>query len=155
MAVGKSDFITFANVGTQEPPKILRNTNDRSGWIYWSPDRKWISYFNEQNIVLISPDGKAKKEVPNPGGLCHLMSWSKDGLSIYAVSSNSGIICTYQIDVNSGTSRKIGECKSNLNIGTDKKHTLFGCLTPDGKSIVTTAEQYKSDIWVMEGFPKP
>ena len=109
------------------------------------------------NIALISSDGKTKKVIPSPiiGGMRDIMIWSKDGSSLYMASFKWGMLYLYRIDVQSGKSKIIGEYKSDLILGTEINFSLFGCLTPDGKSIVTTAEQNKSDIWIMEGFPKP
>lgn len=154
---GKRTGIAVAQVGTQEQPMILPNTSDYQSWAYWSPDGKWISYFNAWGIVISSFAGKTKKVIPSPifGSKRDIIIWSKDGSSLYIVTSSGGMLYLYKIDINSGKSRIIGENKSDLTLGTYISYGLFGCLAPDGKSIVTTAEEYKSDIWIVEGFPQP
>lgn len=154
---GKRSGIAVAQVGTQEQPTILPNTNDYQSWAYWSPDGKWISYFNAWGIVISSSAGKTKKVIPSPifGSKRDIIIWSKDGSSLYIATSSGRMLYLYKIDINSGKSRIIDENKSDLTLGTYISYGLFGCLAPDGKSIVTTAEEYKSDIWIMEGFPKP
>jgi hypothetical protein len=34
-------------------------------------------------------------------------------------------------------------------------YSLSGSLAPDGKSFFTTAASFKSDLWILDGFPQP
>jgi WD40 repeat protein len=126
-------------------------------WVSWSPDGKWIAYGSREEIVLISPDGRVKKKISSPetaNSQGYLLIWSKDGSTIYVASSLGKGARLHAVDINSGKSRKLAEYQDEIEFSTYFDYQLFGCLTPDGKSFVTTALDVKSDIWILEGFPK-
>jgi Tol biopolymer transport system component len=125
--------------------------------IIWSPDGKWIAYGSGEDIVLVSPDGSVKKKIPSPETVRqqgYLLVWSKDGSKIYVASSIGKGARLHAVDINSGKSRKLAEYQDEIEFSASRNFALFGCLTSDGKSCVTTTLDVKSDIWILEGFPE-
>jgi len=145
----------IVEVGALSPPIVLHDTHDLRSWIYWSPDGKRLSYFNDSSTVLISKDGKNKIFLPSPDGKGKIMSWANDGSTIYAASCSGGFIRTYKISLSTSTIKLVSKYKSNLILSGTTAYSLFGSLTPDGNSLITSAGTSRSDIWIMEGFPQP
>ncbi|MCX6137724.1 MAG: protein kinase, partial [Ignavibacteriales bacterium] len=146
-----------ALVGSQEPPRFIADVDSLRGWLNWSPDNKWIASGLRHDIVLISPDGKSRKIIASPeigASDEYLLVWSKDGATIYVACSRGRGARLHAVDVKTGRSRKIAEYGDEIVFSAQWFYELFGCLAPDGKSIVTTVVDYKSDIWMLEGLPQ-
>ncbi|MCX6169970.1 MAG: protein kinase [Ignavibacteriales bacterium] len=91
--------LAIVKVGDPEGKFILPNTKDFAGWVYWSPDGKWIYYrqSGRENLILVSTDGKTKKVIPIPGiNVVGLVVWPKGGSILYGVTQRS--LCS--IDIN-------------------------------------------------------
>jgi serine/threonine protein kinase len=152
-----SQKLAIVRSGGQEPPRLIPNVNDEMyNRASWSPDGKWIAYGYGEDIVLVSPDGRVKEKIPSPETAHekgYLLVWSKDGSTIYVASSVGKGARLHAVDINSGKSRKLAEYQDEIEFSTNYNFALFGCLASDGKSFVTTTFDYKSDIWILEGFP--
>ena len=90
------------------------------------------------NIVLLSTDGAEKRLLENPiSNISYgrILVWSKDGKSIYLVSTHNGMLSIYNINPESGKNKLIAKYRSDLVIMGYNWASAFGCLSPDGKSI--------------------
>jgi WD40 repeat protein len=144
-------------VGSQEPPTYIPAMDSARGWINWSPDNKWIAFGSGHHIEMVSPDGKIRKKIPSPETASpygYLLVWSRDGGTIYVASSLGRGARVHAVDVRSGRSRKIAEYGDDIEFSMPITYTLFGCLSPDGKSIITTCLDFKSDVWILDGLPQ-
>jgi serine/threonine protein kinase len=154
---GSASRLAIVRVGAQEPPRFIYDGLRIGNWLNWSPDGKWIAYGYDRDIVLVSTDDGKEKRIPSPeiGDDRHyLLVWSKDGSTIYVASSVGKGALLHAVDVKSGKSRNVAEYSDEVKFQGPARYTLFGCLTPDGKSFVTTVVAVKSDIWLLEGFPQ-
>jgi serine/threonine protein kinase len=158
IAVQSDVGVYVVRVGAQESQRIVPSTYNIRTAIYWSPDNKWIAYGTlDQSIVLVSPDGRMTKKIPSPEKINSenfFLMWSKDGSGIYVASSERRHGRLHLVDISTGKSRKIAEYKEPVELYTYGFPMLFGVMAPDGKSIITTARELKSDIWMLEGFPQ-
>ncbi|MCX6137726.1 MAG: hypothetical protein NTV54_09560 [Ignavibacteriales bacterium] len=153
----ESEKLVIAKVGAQERPFFLSRSDSIRGWVNWSPDNKWIACGIGKNIVLISSDGKTRRIIASPevaDADQYFLVWSRDGGTIFVAGSAGRGARLHAVDVKTGRSKKIAEYEDDIMFSTPSTFTLFGCLAPDGKSIVTTAVDYKSDIWILEGLPQ-
>jgi serine/threonine protein kinase len=152
---GNSVLATI-KVGAQEPPNILKNSNKGESFQFasYSPDGKWIYYYGSNNnnrIKLISPDGKIENIINKPQQISNLdlVTWSKNGSEFYIISTSGDVIRLYSLNIYTENISFIAEHKVDYQIYPP------GRLSPDGNSIIATAEETKSDIWLFEGFPQP
>lgn len=59
------------------------------------------------------------------------------------------------IDVRTGNSRQVAEYADELVFGTPFTYANAGSLSRDGRSFATSVLNRRSDLWILEGFPKP
>lgn len=151
-----NSVLAIVKVGAQEPPSIIKNSNKGESFQFasWSPDGKWISYYgihNNNRINLISPDGKIERIINKPQQISNLdlVTWSKNGSEFYIISTSGDVIRLYSLNIYSENISFIAEHKVDYQIYPP------GYLSPDGKSIIATVQETKSDIWLFEGFPQP
>ena len=84
-----------------------------------------------------------------------VLVWSRNAETIYVASSTTPKARLDAIDVRLGSSRRIAEYPGELSFGTDFNYHLSGSLSRDGKSFATTVGNQRSDLWILEGFPRP
>jgi eukaryotic-like serine/threonine-protein kinase len=152
-------YLAIVHVGSQKAPDYLAGESMVTAPA-WSPDGRWIAYGSstaEENLILVSPDGKILRKLNSPvrpASQRYVLAWSQDSSTIYIASSLSGKARLDALDVQSGKSRKIVDYGSDLDFRTISNLGLSACLSADGKSFSTTVLISKSDLWIVEGFPK-
>jgi Tol biopolymer transport system component/predicted Ser/Thr protein kinase len=115
----------------------------------WSPTGEWIADHDDGNLVLLSPDGKTRRDLPGDGGP---VAWSHDGKTLYHVHVDPPALMA--IDVATGKDRKLRDLPdlapySNGNPG------MSAALTADGKTIVYAVQRPRSEIWILDGIQAP
>ncbi|MFC1559147.1 protein kinase [Gemmatimonadota bacterium] len=146
--------------GSVSPPLI----DATAMYPLWSPDNRWIACFPytlnagfADSLILVSPDGNEQREIRSPvhpGGANFVPVWSADGSTIYIASSRPGETGLFAIDVESGDSWKVYDFPGKVEFWYWAS-TLFGSMSPDGQSFLTTARTYDSNIWMLSGFHNP
>jgi Tol biopolymer transport system component len=151
--------LAIISVGSGKAPEFV-STPVRMGTApSWSADGRWIAYGNSQEecIILIAPDGKDTRRYSSPvppESQGFVLTWSRDNLSLYIASSlgtgrTEGRLDA--LDITTGESRKIGDFGPDINFCSYFNFCLFGSLSPDGKSLVTTCRVPTSDLWILDG----
>jgi hypothetical protein len=114
----------------------------------WSPTGEWIADHPydapENRVVLVSADGKSRRELPGNNGP---MIWSHDGKTLYQVRFAGPAL--FAVDIATGKERKLRDLTdppySNGNPG------LSAGLTWDQKQIVYAVQRPRSEIWILDG----
>ena len=144
------DGLVKAAVGAAEPPVALGFSSGCENPAQWSPDGQWIACATGGSVALVSPDGKTRRTV---GNRTAYITWSRDGVGIYALGQVEGGKWRFGvIDVKSGSERTIYEYEPEVHFATAFNPAFPLSLSPDGKWLATTVLNAKSDIWLLEGF---
>jgi serine/threonine protein kinase/Tol biopolymer transport system component len=115
----------------------------------WSPRGDWITWREEKALKLVSPDGAKNEVLSEEGGWQQMAGFSPDGATVYAARTDERHhLMLEAIEIVSKRRRVI----SDLGL-QDGLHGFS--LAPDGKSILTTLDKSRGDIWLLEGFPQP
>jgi len=133
----------------------------------WSPDGQWIaclSNYGQQEdfkILLVSPDGKRRRFIKNPGGwdwknVVHV--WSENSSKLYVACTMFGESSEYtwrnglfEVDVATNEVRKIRSFDSSIELISPIDYGLFGSLAPGGASFYTTLKSSHSDLVILDG----
>jgi len=138
--------------GGSDPPVSLGFSDGCENPAQWSPDGAWIACATGSGVVLVSPDGKARRTIGNRRAF---ITWSRDGKETYALGRVEGGKWRFgAIDVKSGAERTIYEYDANVQFGTAFNPAFPLSLSPDGKSLATSVINVHSDIWILEGFQR-
>jgi eukaryotic-like serine/threonine-protein kinase len=123
----------------------------------WSPTGEWITYRDSKGWSLVSPDGKVTKvlgQIETP----HL-TFAKSGSLVYGIESGKDKSAPehatlFSLDTQSLKRRNIKDLGSALVPGSRKGLFSFS-LSADGKSLLFSTYQYRSHLWLLQGFRKP
>ena len=138
-------------VGSQEAPvDLLHNICSPR----WSPRGDWIICGDTpEGFKLVSADGANTKVFPHIFDVGS--TWSADGSLIYGLTHSPEGTRLQSLNIQNGKVRSIREFAGDVRFETNLGHSLRLSMAPDGKSFSTTTLQAKSDLWMLEGFPKP
>ena len=122
----------------------------------WSPTGDWITFRDKNGWNLISPDGKnsrslGKIETPD-------MEFSKDGKMLYGIKSvafEPQHQLLFSLDIATLKMQTIADLGRENSPHSDLGPGIRFSLAPDGKSFIYSTSTYKSNLWLLEGFPKP
>jgi Tol biopolymer transport system component len=154
-----SYYLAIVHVGSQKAPDYSGGESMVTAPV-WSPDGRWIVYGSadeEGSLIFVSPDGKTLRKLASPirpASQRYVLAWSHDSSTIYIASSLAGKARLDAVDVRSGKSRNVADYGTGFDFRTSSNMGLSACLSPDGKSFSTTTLISKSDLWIVEGFPK-
>jgi serine/threonine protein kinase/Tol biopolymer transport system component len=135
------------NVETQEETPLL--SKDSDGWLIsspvFSPDGKKIAIFwnllpAEGAWVLTLDKFSASLLYPN----VQPFGWSSDGNSIYAQGADPSGREILQI--------KLGDSKKPRTVITFPGSINSGTVSPDGRKIIVSVGEEKSDVWLLKDF---
>ena len=73
-------------IGSNQPPEALVRTSEAKP-VRWSPRGDWIVYRDNNELRLVSADGREKRSVSSE--VWETYGWSKDGQSIYGLRVDS------------------------------------------------------------------
>jgi len=120
----------------------------------WSPSGEWIACgVAGGSSILVSPDGKAKRELPHLNAVT--LAWSKDGQTLYGLHSEDASWSLLAADIRDGSVRKVADY--GLAISPFSRLPYFGLhlsLSPDGTSFAIGNLKRQTAVWTLEGFPK-
>ena len=125
-------------------------------FVRWSPRGDWILCVTNEGLGLISPDGKAKRDLRQGAPLT--FGWSKDGDRVYGVDNRNRRLVLFSIHARGGGEETITDLgPAPLD---PAPYLYFGSvrgfsMAPDGKTFAASILRPKSDIWLLEGFRAP
>ena len=149
--------IAIARVGSGETPVYYEDPAPITPPV-WSRDGRWIAFGSGEELILISPDGKTTRRIPcpvTPHYQNFVMVWSRDSSAIRVASSQSEMAQLFGVDVKTGKATKLADLGKNIEFRHGINFSLSASLSADGKSFLTSVRVYKSDLWILEGFPQP
>jgi serine/threonine protein kinase len=119
----------------------------------WSPTGEWLACEARDAIHLFSPDGSRHRNLPKLRSTA--IAFSRDGTTLYAAGREDGRTFVRAVDIASGTVRDIAQHVAALTISGGAAYQARLSLSPDGRSLVTSAVESRQDLWLLEGYPLP
>ncbi len=143
----------IVSVGANMQPNVIRGAPTCLMPLEWSPAGDWLACEARSGIELFSPDGSRRKTLPrlNSGAI----AFSADGKTLYAAGRDAGSTFVKAIDVGSGQVRDIAQHTEDLTISGGATYQARLSLSPGGQSLTTSAVDSRSDLWLLEGYPRP
>jgi Tol biopolymer transport system component len=148
----KTMDLAIVNVGNSEPPLVLR----KDVWTDlpdWSSNNEWISFRDATGWNLISPDGKTVKRLGKVSA--ERIAFSKDVKQLYCVRRDHGGVTLFSIALATLKSQDIRELGEDFYPTSDYHPGIRLSVAPDGKSIAFSVADFRSSLWMLEGFQKP
>ena len=81
--------------------------------------------------------------------------FARDGKTLYAAGRDAGRTFVKAIDVATGSVRDIAQYSDGLTISGGATYQARLSLSPDGRSLATSASSSQSDLWLLDGYPRP
>ena len=145
--VGHDFTLAKVRPGSSEAPIDL---GKMAGVPAWSPAGDWIAVHQPQDkVVLVSPDGKDRRELPGDSGP---FTWSRDGKTLYEVRDEHPALVAVNIATSKETKLRDLEGLApyaSMNPG------VMASLTFDGKSILYSVNRPRTEIWILNGIQTP
>ncbi len=143
---GKPNLMKVKTSG-QAAPELLRDDFANGGTVpVWSPTGEWIVSGN----VLISPDGKDRKSLGAHSSIAY--TFSADGKVVYGMRSEPEHLMLITVDIQSGAEKVIGDVGRDYVPGSYVAPSIHFSVSPDGKSIVYSTAEFKTNLWLLDGF---
>ncbi|HEV2199294.1 MAG TPA: protein kinase [Bryobacteraceae bacterium] len=153
------DAVLKARVGASVPPELVAYASALNP-VRWSPRGDWIAFNDNQNLRIVSPDGKRDRIVSRTGWETY--GWSKDGSAIYGIAiGQDRRLMLGRIDIATGTETKVSDLGPAPSAAFDIASARFDfafrgfSLNPDGKSFLTSIFRTKLQIYLMQDFDRP
>ncbi len=147
--LGKKSGLMKVRVGGLAEPVMVREMTQRT-IPSWSPAGDWIAFStNADGLTLVSPDGNKSRQL-DPRWHAAL-GWSRNGKILYGMCEAAGrqSLATYDIAAGTKSERLIEE---SVRIGASLRPVLRLSISPDGKSLATSASHSAGDLWLLENF---
>jgi Tol biopolymer transport system component/predicted Ser/Thr protein kinase len=153
---GKSGVRKY-RIGSNVPPELVVETSEAKP-VRWSPRGDWIVYRDNNELRLVSADGRAKRTISS--AVWETYGWSKDGQSIYGLRVDSSRhLILGRIQMATGKESQVSD------LGTVPVAFDYGkyigefpvrgfSLHPDGKSFLASVVHGRSQIVLMRGFDR-
>ena len=121
--------------------------------VEWSPTGEWLACEARDGIQLFSPDGSARRSLP----VLHssALAFARDGKTLFAAGRAGTLTFVKALDVAAGTVRDIAQFSNGPVISGGGPYRARISLSPDGRSLATSAVSALSDLWLLEGYPGP
>jgi serine/threonine protein kinase/Tol biopolymer transport system component len=118
----------------------------------WSPDGRWIICDTLDGVVVVSRDGKQRKEVSQEFWIAS--AWAPDSRTIYVLREADRLRHYALSAVNVDT---LVERVINPDLGPipHASQPIRGLTLSSPTTIVTSVASVRSDIWVLDGYARP
>jgi dipeptidyl aminopeptidase/acylaminoacyl peptidase len=154
--VGRSGFVDLWVVKTtgEAPPTLLRS-KVASSLPEWSADGKWIKFRDPKDgWSLLSPDGKEVRSFGTLDGAIEV-TVSQDGSQFHGLRFKDEKLFLFRFDLSTRKQTDSGEIDRDNYPQSSLVPGIRLSLSADGKSILYQSIQYRSSLWMLEGFPQP
>jgi dipeptidyl aminopeptidase/acylaminoacyl peptidase len=135
---------------------LATGSNGSVGWVFQAvfslDDTKMAIAWNRKDQGLWIISLKPYSETLLQAGRIYPVGWSPDGKYVYATRADTGYLGREIIRVQVASPNEV------TSVATLPADVLLGSasVSPDGKEIVVSISEEKSDVWLMENFdPSP
>jgi len=147
----------IVGVGANMTPHVIAGAPTCLMPLEWSPAGDWLACEARDGIQLFSPDGQHRRTLPKLN--TSAISFSRDGKTLYAAGRDDGRTFLKSIDLTAANPaaavHDIATHTGEMTISGGATYRARLSLSPDGKSLATSAVDRKSDLWLLEGYPFP
>jgi dipeptidyl aminopeptidase/acylaminoacyl peptidase len=148
---GRGSLNKVKTTGQAEPEVLKADTKVSENWVpVWSPSGEWILYNDGGGVKLISPDGKATRDVSATSASAY--GFSADGQTLYGVRWVApDRLDLFSTSVARGTERTVGSLRREYLPQSFGNPSLRLSLAPGGKSVTYSTLKSTSNLWLAEG----
>jgi serine/threonine protein kinase len=139
----------IVGVGADMAPHVVPGSVVCLTPVEWSPTGEWLACEARDGVQLLSPDGSTRRTLPVVNSTA--LAFSRDGKTLYA----AGRTFLKAIDLAAGKVRDIAQYATGWTISGGGPYQTRISLSPDGRSLATSEVSSRSDIWLLEGYPRP
>jgi Tol biopolymer transport system component len=143
----------IVGVGTDMSAHVVPNGPTCRTAPDWSPSGDWLACGTRDGIALFSQDGARSRMLADIR--CSGLAFARDGKSLYIVGRERGKSFLRAVDVKVGTVRTVAEYGPSVSISGGRQFDTRVTVAPDGKSVATSVESSKSELWLLDGYPLP
>jgi Tol biopolymer transport system component len=144
---GKTNLMKVKTTG-QASPVVLHADLDDTTVPAWSPTGEWIAYGGK----LISPDGATKRSIGDHHSPYY--TFSSDGKLLYGIRTEQDRELLFSVDIATGAEKIMGDLGKEFKPGSNVNPAIRFSMAPDGKSFVYSANNFKQNLWMLEGFAR-
>ena len=143
----------IVEVGANMSPHVIASAPTCLMPMEWSPTGEWLACEARSGIELFSPDGSRRRTLPRLNSSA--IAFARDGRTLYAAGRNAAGTFLKAVDLTTGTVRDIAQHTGSMTISGGATYQARLSLAHDGRSLATSAVESKSDLWILEGYPRP
>jgi eukaryotic-like serine/threonine-protein kinase len=152
-SAGHTDLVKI-RAASGYTPVVLLSSGGRSLTKYpvthWSPAGDQILGPSSDGLVLVSPDGGAKRTLTSR--TLDAYTFSKDGSQVFGIFQNTtgegAQWQLYSVNVKTGAEKYLAP----VHLPASASSIAGFSIHPDGKRALTSIAKWPSDIWMLEGF---
>ena len=146
-------FLQVVRPGGTDRPVQIWEGNAWGVLPAWSPTGEWIALADPSQVILVSPDGRAKRDLRCKRGD---IAWAPDGRTLYVIHVENRHGWVGAIDIRTGMERRVRDL-GDLVPDSFLQPGDRVSVTPDGKALVYATGQGGGDIFLLQGVttPKP
>jgi serine/threonine protein kinase/Tol biopolymer transport system component len=153
---GKSPLMTVKTSGNAVPVELKSDlSHDLPAW---SPAGDWIAYDNDKGWNLVSPDGKTTRFLGKIN--TSYLTFSADGKLLYGIETGQTAadrdkVTLFSLDPVTLQKKVVKELGKDLRPSSNFGPGIRFSLAPDGKSILFSTTNRRSDLWMLQGYRQP
>jgi serine/threonine protein kinase len=153
---GSRSLMTVKTSGNATPVELK---SDLSYYLpAWSPAGDWITYYDDKGWNLVSPDGKTTRFLGKID--TSYLTFSADGKLLYGIdigetAADRDKATLFSLDPATLQKRVIKELGKDLRPASNFGPGIRFSLAPDGKSILYSTSNSRSDLWMLQGYRQP
>ncbi len=142
----------IVEVGANMSPHVIASAPTCLMPMEWSPTGEWLACEARTGIELFSRDGSKRRTMPRLNSSA--IAFARDGRTLYAAGRDAGGTFLKAIDLTTGGVRDIAQHTGSMTISGGATYQARLSLAHDGRSLATSAVESKSDLWILEGYPR-
>ena len=150
---GRHSLNKVKTTGMATPEVIASGIGSTSLVPTWSPSGEWILISRDARLEILSPDGKASRQLPGDSWLG--ATFSSDGKLVHAIQYANSRLELVSFGIAGGAVKTPHSLDIKDMPGGPGSPTMRLSLTPDGKSLSYTTLKSDAVLWLMTGLGPP
>jgi hypothetical protein len=134
-------------------PSVLKGNVSSFFLPDWSPTGEWITYHDDRDWELISPDASTVKSLGDIR--TYYLAFSKDGKKLYGIGPEEDKAPLFEVDLATLKTKAIKELGAGWEPDEDLLPAIRLSLAPDGKSLAYAVSKTQENIWMLQGYRQP